>query len=145
MVWLKVIYFGVFVREKAGSDDGENGQPVGTVQTNWETRVDDQESVAVAVTPLLIDLSSRATEWKFDVSMNTHSVELNQDMMKSAVLFDDQGNEYPVLKWEGSEPGGHHREGILIFDPVKPSPLSITLLLKSIGGVPERSFTWNLK
>jgi hypothetical protein len=72
--------------------------------------------------------------------MNTHSVELDQDMTKIAILVDDQGKEYKPISWEGPV-GGHHREGMLIFNQITPNPKSVELKISSIGGV-VRSFTW---
>lgn len=105
-----------------------------------ESKVDDQASVTVAVTP--IDISSKSKEWKFDIVMDTHSVELDQDMTESAVLISDQGKEYKPISWEGSS-GGHHREGILTFNQIIPVPKSVELKISSIGDV-VRSFTWPL-
>ena len=106
----------------------------------WETKTDDQASVNVVVTPL--DLSQQSSEWKFDVGMNTHSVELDQDMTKSTVLVDDQGKEYVPIKWDGPV-GGHHREGTLSFTPITPYPQHLTMKIKGVGGV-DRSFSWTL-
>ena len=103
----------------------------------WETKTDDQASVNVVVTPL--DLSQQSSEWKFDIGMNTHSVELDQDMTKSAVLVDDQGKEYVPIKWDGPV-GGHHKEGTLSFAPITPYPKHLTMKIKGVGGV-DRSFS----
>ena len=113
-----------------------------TTKQNWETKTEEQVSVTVVVTPL--DLSLDSKEWKFDVGMNTHSVELDQDMIKIAVLVDDQGTEYKPLRWEGAEAGGHHREGVLIFNQITPTPKSVELKIFKIGDV-VRSFVWELK
>jgi hypothetical protein len=108
---------------------------------NWETKTEEQESVTVVVTPL--DLSPNSKEWRLDVGMNTHSVELDQDMIKISILVDDQGKEYKPIRWEGAEAGGHHREGVLIFNQITPIPKSVELKISSIGDV-VRSFTWEL-
>ena len=104
----------------------------------WETKNDDQANVNIAITPL--DLSPQSAEWKFDVGMNTHSVELDQDMTKSAVLIDDQGKEYKALNWNGPV-GGHHREGVLTFSQITPTPKSVELKIIGIGEV-DRTFSW---
>ena len=109
-----------------------------TTKQTWETKTEEQASVTVVVTPL--DLSLDSKEWKFDVGMNTHSVELDQDMTKIAVLVDDQGKEYKPLSWDGPV-GGHHREGVLIFNQITPTPKSVELKISGIGDV-IRSFTW---
>ena len=118
----------------------QTNEQTATKQT-WETKTEEQASVTVVVTPL--DLSTNSKEWKFDVGMNTHSVELDQDMTKIAVLVDDQGKEYKPVSWEGPI-GGHHREGVLIFNQITPNPKSVELKISDIGGV-VRSFTWQLQ
>jgi len=74
---------------------------------------------------------------------DTHSVELDQDLMQIVELTDGQDNTYKPIAWEGAEPGGHHLEGVLVFEAINPVPPSIELKIKDVGGVPERSFKWN--
>ena len=109
---------------------------------NWESKTDNQAAVSITVTS--IDISSQSKEWKFDIVMDTHSVELDQDMTEFAVLIDDQDKEYKPIGWEGPS-GGHHREGVLVFDPIEPMPKYIELKIKNIGGVTERLFKWNIE
>jgi len=73
---------------------------------------------------------------------NTHSDELDQDLTKVVTLENNDGNLYKPSSWEGSPLGGHHREGTLLFNPISPQPGSISLKIKEIGGVAERSFLW---
>ena len=117
----------------------QTNQQVTTTEKNWGTKTEEQADVTMVVTP--IDLSPNSKEWKFDVGMNTHSVELDQDMTKIAVLAGDDGKEYKPLRWEGGEGGGHHREGVLIFSQITPIPKSVELKISGIGNV-ERSFIW---
>ena len=112
----------------------------GTVK-EWESKIDDQANITVTVTPTL--LGEKSGEWKFDVVIDTHSVEVDQDMTKIVVLVDDQGKEYAPLNWEGPT-GGHHREGVLSFNSVE-STKSVEIKIKDIAGIPERSFKWSLK
>ena len=107
----------------------------------FETLSDTQGAVTVDITPLV--LSSDSQEWKFDVSLSTHSVELNQDMTKVSVMVDDSGREYKPVRWDGADSGGHHREGVLIFRSIVPTPKSIELKIVNIDA-PERSFVWNI-
>ncbi len=111
-----------------------------TSSRQWETKTDGQAAVTVAVTPL--DISPQSKEWKFDIVMDTHSVELNQDLVKSAVLIDDQDKEYKPIRWEGPV-GGHHREGTLVFNPIAPIPKSIELKITGIADA-VRIFAWQL-
>jgi len=108
----------------------------------WESKIDDQANITVTVTPSNLSFDSK--EWKFSVVMDTHSVELDQDLVKLALLIDDKGKEYKPLRWEGAPIGGHHREGVLIFNQITPTPKSIELKISGIGGV-VRSFKWDIK
>jgi hypothetical protein len=74
--------------------------------------------------------------------MSTHSVELDQDMSEVASLTDALGKKNKVLRWEGAPAGGHHREGMLVFEPITPYPKSLTLIIDNIGDV-ERRLSWD--
>lgn len=76
--------------------------------------------------------------WKFDVTFDTHSGDLNQDLVKIAALKDNKGNVYRAVSWEGDPPGGHHRGGTLSFQPINPKPQKIILQIE------ERNFSWEL-
>ena len=108
---------------------------------NLDTKTDDQANVTVTVTPT--DLSSQSAEWKFNVVMNTHSIELDQNLAEIAALIDDGGKEYKPLRWEGAQAGGHHREGVLVFAPIAPYPQNLALNIKNIGDA-QRLFSWTL-
>ena len=117
----------------------QNNSDVSSTVQKWESKVDDQASVTITVTPTL--LSAESGEWKFDVVMDTHSVELDQDMTKVAILTDDSGKEYGPVRWEGAPAGGHHREGVLVFSPITPAPKSIELKITGIADT-VRTFNW---
>jgi len=116
---------------------GQINQQVNTTQ-KWESKIDDQTAVIVTITP--IDILSESKEWRFDIVMDTHSVELDQDMIKSVILVDDIGKEYEPISWEGPV-GGHHREGVLKFKQIIPVPKFIELKISGIGDV-VRNFIW---
>ena len=130
--------FLIFYNPKPASSPTENNsETLDTIQ-KWESKIDEQASVTVTVTPS--DLSLESKEWKFDVVLNTHSVELDQDMTNVAVLMDDD-KEYKPLRWEGAPAGGHHREGVLVFSPITPAPKSIELKITGIADT-VRTFNW---
>lgn len=104
------------------------------------TQTNDEGSVTVEVTPELSD----KTTWKFKVTIDTHSGDLAEDMTQVTTLEDDKGNSYRPIAWDGAPPGGHHREGDISFIAISPKPDSITLRIKTIGGIPERRFRWQL-
>ena len=133
--------FLIFYNPKPVSSPNENNSEAINTEQKWESKIDEQASVTVTVTPS--DLSLKSNEWKFDVVLSTHSVELDQDMTKVAILIDDYGKEYSPARWEGAPAGGHHREGILFFVPITPYPQHLKLNIKDVGGV-QRLFSWTL-
>lgn len=113
-----------------------------TEGAGYESITDSQGIVAVTVTPL--ELSATASEWKFGIVLDTHSGSLDQDMLASAVLVDNNNTVYRPTNWNGAPPGGHHREGVLTFMPSASAPQRIQLKILNIE-VPERNFAWELK
>jgi hypothetical protein len=99
--------------------------------------------VTVAVTPQ--NLAASAKSWDFKVVLDTHSGELNDDLVKTALLLDGKGGRYVPIKWEGAGPGGHHREGTLKFSAVTPTPTTIELRIARAGEAAPRSFRWQLR
>lgn len=99
--------------------------------------------VTVAVTPQ--NLVANAKSWDFKVVLDTHSGELNDDLVKTTTLLDGKGGRHAPVKWEGAGPGGHHREGTLKFNPVSPTPTAIELSITRAGEAKPRSFRWQLK
>lgn len=133
--------FLVFYGPKTVSGPTQDNADALDTPQKWESKTDDQLAVTVIITP--IDISFESKEWKFDIVMSTHSVELDQDMIRAAVLVDDFGKKYSPVKWDDAPAGGHHREGVLIFAPVVPYPRYLTLNIKDIGDA-QRSFSWIL-
>ena len=133
-----ILYFSVSTEQKTSAINQANQQT--NMKQNWESKIDEQVNVTITVTP--VDFSPQSKQWKFNIVMDTHSIELDQDMTKVAILIDDQGKEYKAINWEGPS-GGHHREGALIFSQIIPIPKSIELKISGIGGV-VRSFLWQL-
>ncbi len=99
----------------------------GNIEVNVEPKVSEDEKL-----------------WNFQITLTTHSGSLDQDLAKTSLLFESNGKQLSPKSWEGSPLGGHHREGVLSFPAFSKTPNSVRLILKDIG-VPERSFTWNIK
>jgi hypothetical protein len=113
-----------------------------TINANaYETLKSRKNMVTVDVRPVELSPGQPA---RFEVRMNTHSVDLDYDMVAAGILKDNQGNEYRPTNWDGSEPGGHHRRGILAFPALEGKSKSVTLVIKSISNV-DRTFKWELE
>lgn len=140
LIVVALIYFGFFNGKRAINDNQQIKQ---SSTPQWETKTDEQPPVTVKVTP--VQFGKNSSVWKFDIAFETHSGSLDEDPTKVVTLSDDKGNTYQPISWDGAGPGGHHREGILLFNAITPSPGFIELNVTNVGGVPERLFKWNLE
>lgn len=113
------------------------GEPA-IAETALQAQASSEGGVTVTVTPQ--DLSP-GQPWRFLVDLSTHSVTLDQDVAASAVLLTDDRQEVLAEQWIGDPPGGHHREGTLVFNSSSPSSQTVTLKIRGIG-VAERVFIW---
>lgn len=86
-----------------GDDDGSDSA--------LETRTVEAGEVTVEIVPLKLDSGGA----KFELTFDTHSVELDFDVASVARLI-VAGVEWRPAVWEGDPPGGHHREGTLSFE-----------------------------
>lgn len=109
-------------------------------------RTDSQGSVEFVVEPL--NLTSPGETVEFEVTMDTHSVDLSWDMAAQSVLATDTGLEVQGLSWPGGS--GHHVEGKLTFpamtaggQPLLDGAKTLTLTIRDAGAA-ERVFTWEL-
>ena len=137
-----IVAMGFLVVTQERSSPGtreEQLAPVVSPAAAGETKTSDEADIVVSVTP--IDL--RSSEWRFAVTMDTHTTELAMDMTKAAVLVDDKSNEYAPLAWDGAASGGHHREGELVFRAITPMPNSVQLKISGIGDA-VRIYSWEL-
>lgn len=97
--------------------------------------------VAVKVTPLVLKVGEKP---QFRLELNTHSVELDFDVAKTASLIVNGDKIDSSSVWEGDAPGGHHRQGMLTFSDLLPKTTSVGLSLNDISGIPKREFTWQI-
>ena len=105
------------------------------------TQKSSASNVTVTVTP-----DVRATDtWSFKVVLDTHSQDLSDDLMKTAVLIDPAGKRYSPTAWEGAGPGGHHREGVLRFAAISPAPEFVQLQITREKETAPRTFRWQLR
>jgi hypothetical protein len=118
-----------------------------TAGTSDMTRMDEQGAVIFEVTPL--NLGTPADTLEFDVSMNTHSVDLSMDLAQLATLSTDAGLAVQSSKWDAT-PGGHHVSGKLIFPSTQEAKSilegasKLTLTIINVDAA-SRIFEWELK
>lgn len=104
-------------------------------------RTTSASGVTVKATPQ--NLSDKS--WDFEIVFDTHSQELNDDLMNAAALIAAGVAISTPVSWQADPPGGHHRKGILRFKPLAAQPPSIELQIKRAGETAPRSFRWQLK
>lgn len=97
-----------------------------------------QSGVTIKVTPRPLEGGA----WAFDVILDTHSQELKDELLKSAVLVSADGAQVSPVQWQGDAPGGHHRKGVLRFNPVTPAPGVLELRITRPGEPTPRTYRW---
>jgi hypothetical protein len=107
----------------------------------FDLQTTDANSVRVDVKPVALVAGKPAV---FEIRLNTHSVNLNYDMVEISSLQDGGGKIYKAVEWMGSPLGGHHRRGTLEFPKLEGAPQSVKLVIRGVAGVPERSFEWKV-
>ncbi len=123
------------------TDAGENSPSLSSM-----SRVDEQGAVTVTIMPLNLD--NREETLDFEVSLETHSVELDMDVAGLATLTTDTGRSVNATVWTGPS-GGHHIEGTLSFPAtvdgtsLLEGTATLTLVLRDVDA-PERLFVWTL-
>ncbi|MBI3980737.1 hypothetical protein HY345_01945 [Candidatus Microgenomates bacterium] len=126
-------YYVIFSR---GNSSSSSKIPIQVEQTTLQTQTLIDNTVTYKVTPK--NFAKSAATWDFDINLDTHTGNLDQDLVDIARLVDDKGNEYKATTWEGAAPGGHHREGVLKFLPITPHPAFIELKILN------NSLRWNI-
>lgn len=126
---------------RSPSSTASPSTPSASTPAAYQTKESEGGNVTVIVTPQELGTGKPAV---FQIVFDTHSVNLDSDVAQASALRDDQGNTYGTPAWKGDPPGGHHRKGTLSFPtPLKQIP-AISLILKDIAGVQERTFVWKL-
>jgi len=132
------------------SEPKDAGQNYGETVKNWpvvptgidaatlETQSAIVSGVNISATPQI-----SAKIWSFDIVLDTHSGSLDDDLLKTFYLEDDQGHKYYPAGWSGDVPGGHHRTGELKFNGTYPQPEIFKLTIRLSGG--EKIFIWENK
>jgi hypothetical protein len=108
----------------------------------YDRQSNNEKGVRVDVLPVEL-VEGRSVS--FEVRLNTHSVDLDQDMANVSSLKDSMGNTFQPTGWVGSPPGGHHRSGTLTFPTLPPDTETVTLVIKGVGKDSERIFSWQVQ
>lgn len=97
--------------------------------------------VVVVANPVVLEPGKSP---KFEIQLDTHSVDLAFDVSQIATLIDSEGNIFVQPQWSGSPAGGHHRSGTLTFNNLLSKTEEVVLIIKDVAGIPERKFSWKL-
>ena len=109
-------------------------------------RADEQGSVTVTVAPT--NLSSPGETLDFNVSLQTHMVDLSMDIAALSTLQIDTGVTVKAVSWDGPK-GGHHVKGKLSFPAsqdgksILKGAKTLTLTIKDVDAA-QRTFTWEI-
>jgi hypothetical protein len=107
---------------------------------------DEQGAVIVEVAPR--DLAEGASQIEFEVSLNTHAVDLSFDLAQLSTLTTDTGLVVPASMWDAPL-GGHHVSGTLMFPStldgtaVLENARTLTLTIVDVDAA-VRTFEWQL-
>lgn len=107
---------------------------------------DEQGNITVKITPL--NLNNPDDTLDFEVTMDTHSVDLNMDLAPMASLSNDFNWTVQAVQWEAPR-GGHYVTGKLSFparydgDSMLVAMARVTIAIENLDA-PERLFTWQL-
>ena len=98
----------------------------------------------VTVTATLIPAVAAGGPLRVKVALDTHSVPLDGLAFETIVAMRvPDGTEVAPAAVEQMKGGGHHREALVLFTEHAASG-ELRVVVKNVGGVGERIFTWQL-
>lgn len=141
----------VIVENTVVTDNNQDSKATPDISTNdtgWVTldvKEDTQGAISVEVKPIKLD--DPGDSLGFNISLNTHSVDLSMDLASLSTLSTNNGLSIDGTFWDATT-GGHHLSGVLMFSITeadislleKADELTLTILNLD---VPERVFNWN--
>ena len=110
------------------------------------TRTESLGEVTIKITPLNLD--NPGDTLKFEVVLDTHSVELDMDLATLTTLTTDTGLSLQPTLWDAPK-GGHHAEGTLTFPAtldgksILDGAKQLTLTISDVDNA-TGIFTWDL-
>ncbi len=118
--------------------------PGGTQGAEGLQRTDRSGPVAVSLTP--VPPGATGEPLKIKVVLDTHSVNLDEIQLESVVLVRSGSGPVAPLRVESATGSGHHREAVVVYPAsvVADEATVLEVVVKDVGGVPERLFQWDL-
>lgn len=96
---------------------------------------------------VVVDWAGPAAGAVFDVTLDTHSVDLDTLDLSDAILRNDRGEALSAEPWPAPK-GGHHREGALTFRGDTASLFTgarwVEIVLSGVGDLAERTLRWEV-
>lgn len=108
-------------------------------------RENSEGMVTVGITFLNPTSSQYTDSLAFQVSMNTHSVNLDSyDPIEIAYIKTSSGQVIKPTSWDEADgSGGHHRRGLLIFPMNSELEMGgFEIVVEGIAGIDQRIFSW---
>lgn len=139
-VVLGLLILGFLNRENANKNITTHATIESPLKNTYASQSDNQANVTVDITPKELDTGKAQNI--FEVSLNTHSVEMDYDFSKVIILKDDRGNSYQAVEWTGGR-GGHHVSGYILFPAINLQAEEVELSILGVGGV-DRVFKWTI-
>ncbi len=108
------------------------------------TRTDRTGPVTVEVTPL--PPMAAGEPLKLKVVLDTHSVNLDAIALERVVVVRSGAGAVAPVAVESAQGSGHHREALLVYpgSVLAGGAAALEVVVKEVGGVPERRFRWDL-
>jgi hypothetical protein len=116
-----------------------------SAQVEWQPLSDSQGAVDVVITPL--NLSRPGDTIDFEVTLDTHSLDLSMDLAELAFLSAGTSWSASASSWDAPL-GGHHVRGILSFpvsenwDQLLEEAGEFKLVISNLDA-PQRDFVWH--
>ncbi len=125
---------GLFIIALFGIEVTHAAEPAGVTRTN----------TSGGVTVKVTYLNSQGTaDARFDIALDTHSVNLDAyDLKDLSLLRDEVGREYQATRVE-NKGSGHHRQITLVFPKPSLDVKKLELVIRDMAGVKERVFRWD--
>ncbi len=125
----------LFVGVRANADT----KPLSVLE--FASVVNDENYVTFEITPVDFGFDRPVV---FEIKMNTHQVDLGFSLMDIAALKVDDDIILDPIAWDGTAPGGHHRDGKLTFPAIPSLAEHLILVIRNVADVEERIFEWQI-